>query len=111
MGQTAEATKDHLNEHSLLEQPAWLPITIPGISDKTTKGIDRQQNPVCVESVWCVRYGSILCYAHGTRVLTGLSEHRGSIDTGPLIQYRRRTMLSSMADDTVTVEPSREHEP
>jgi hypothetical protein len=79
---TAEATKDHLNEHSLLEQPAWLPITIPGISDKTTKGIDRQQNPVCVESVWCVSYGSTMLWAWNQ----SLSEHRGGINTGPLIK-------------------------
>ena len=31
-----------------------------------TKGIERQQNWVCVESVWCVSYDStlFLCYAH-----------------------------------------------
>ena len=79
---TAEATKDHLNEHSLLEQPAWLPITIPGISDKRDRST--AQNPVCVESVWCVSYGSTMLRTWNQGQGSDWSV-RGGIDTGPLV--------------------------
>ena len=68
MGQTAEATKDHLNEHSLLEQPAWLPITRSQASaTKRQKGsIDSRIRSVL--SQCGVSAMAVLCYGHGTRV-------------------------------------------
>ena len=56
---------DHLNEHSLLEQPAWLPGTIPGIWHQQQKGsIDSRIRSVSAMAG--------LCYAHETRVLTAI---------------------------------------
>ena len=68
----------------------------PRLRHQQHEGIDRQQNPVCGVSAMAG-----LCYAHGTRVLTGLSE-AGSTprDRGPLVG----DVQCSMADDTV--EPS-----
>ena len=93
---TAEATKDHLNEYSLLEQPAWLPGTIPGISDKRDRST-AESGPVLSQCGMSAM--AVLCYAHGTRVLAVGAQRRHRHRAA----YRRRTM-SSMADDTV--EPS-----
>ena len=58
---TAEPPPNHLNEHSLLEYThhtaslPWLPGTIPGTSDKTQAGIDRDEDSIymIVVSAWC----------------------------------------------------------
>ena len=50
-----------------------------------TKGIERQQNWVCVESVWCVSYDSTYSYAMHTKSKGSDWSVRGGIDTGPLV--------------------------
>ena len=76
---TAEATKDHLNEHVY--------VTAASLAPRHHPGIDRhEQNPVCVESVWCVSYGSTMLRTWTWNQGQGSDwSVRGGIDTGPLV--------------------------
>ena len=80
---TAEATKDHLNEHSLcyslLEHSSQLGSQAPS-RDRST----RAESGLCVESVWCVSYGSTMLRTWNQGQGSDWSV-RGGIDTGPLV--------------------------
>ena len=79
----------------MLQQPAWLPGTIPGSID--TSRIRSVLSQCGVSAM------AVLCYAHGTRgrVLTGLSE---AALTPSHLSCRRRTMLNILP--MTPVEPS-----
>ena len=80
---TAEATKDHLNEHSLcyslLEHSSQLGSQAPS-RDRST----RAESGLCRGSVWCVSYGSTMLRTWNQGQGSDWSV-RGGIDTGPLV--------------------------
>ena len=59
--------------------------TAASLAPRHHPGIDRhEQNPVCVESVWCVSYGSTMLRTWNQGQGSDRSV-RGGIDTGPLV--------------------------
>ena len=59
--------------------------TAASLAPRHHPGIDRhEQNPVCVESVWCVSYGSTMLRTWNQGQGSDWSV-RGGIDTGPLV--------------------------
>ena len=60
-------------------------VTAASLAPRHHPGIDRhEQNPVCVESVWCVSYGSTMLRTWNQGQGSDWSV-RGGIDTGPLV--------------------------
>ena len=61
--------------------------TAASLAPRHDPGIDRhEQNPVCVESVWCVSYGSTMLRTWTWNQGQGSDwSVRGGIDTGPLV--------------------------
>jgi hypothetical protein len=60
-------------------------VTAASLAPRHHPGIDRhEQNPVCVESVWCVSYGSTMLSTWNQGQGSDWSV-RGGIDTGPLV--------------------------
>ena len=59
--------------------------TAASLAPRHHPGIDQhEQNPVCVESVWCVSYGSTMLRTWNQGQGSDWSV-RGGIDTGPLV--------------------------